>query len=135
MKHRARRVICFTVLCLATALVAQDSSSESKSDSAPQQAPRRVRVSEKVMRGILIRRVSPKYPDEAREAGIQGVVVLQIVIDTKGHVSTVKVVSGDPLLTPAAVDAAKHWVYQPFFLDGEPIEVETQLQLSFKLSD
>ncbi len=131
MKRRATRVICFAMLCLATALAAQDVSSDSKSDSAP----RRVRVSEKVMRGILIRRVSPKYPDEAREAGIEGVVVLKIIIDTKGRVSTVKVVSGDPLLTPAAVDAAKHWVYQPFFLDGEPIEVETQLQLSFKLSD
>jgi TonB family protein len=95
--------------------------------------PQRIRVSEDALRGVLVRKVSPIYPPLARQARIQGTVILKVVIDKSGNVYDVQLVSGHPLLAPAAIDAVKQWKYKPYLLNGEPVEVETNVQVIFKL--
>jgi periplasmic protein TonB len=91
----------------------------------------RVRVSPGVIKGLLIHRVEPIYPPLAQQARIQGVVVLSAIIDKDGNVQRLQVVSGHPLLAPAAIAAVKQWRYKPFFLNGQPLEVETTVTVNF----
>jgi len=97
-------------------------------------APQRVRVSQGVSQGLLVRKVQPAYPPLARQARIQGQVVLQAVISKDGSIEGLRLVSGHPMLAPAALDAVKQWKYKPYFLNGEPVEVETQITVIFSLS-
>lgn len=96
--------------------------------------PQRVRVSQGVSQGLLIHQVKPAYPPLARQARIQGAVVLQAVIAKDGSIQGLHVVSGHPMLTQSAIDAVKQWRYKPYFLNGEPVEVETQITVNFTLS-
>ena len=97
-------------------------------------APTRVRVSQGVSQGLLIHQVKPNYPPLARQARIQGSVVLQAVIAKDGSIQGLHVVSGHPMLTGAAVEAVKLWRYKPYFLNGEPVEVETVVTVNFTLA-
>jgi len=81
----------------------------------------------------LIFRVDPRYPDIAVKTGISGVVRLVGVIGVDGRIRELSVVSGNPLLAPAALTAVRAWVYQPTLLNGDPIEVETEIVVTFKL--
>ena len=83
------------------------------------------------MEGNLIRRVQPIYPSMARSAGIQGSVVLQAVIGRDGTIENVQVINGHPMLVKAAVEAVSQWLYRPYFLNDQPIEVETQVTVNF----
>ena len=96
--------------------------------------PQRVRVSQGVSQGLLIRKVQPNYPPLARQARIQGQVVLQAQISKQGTIENLQLVSGHPMLAPAALEAVKQWRYKPYFLNGEPVEVETQITVIFSLS-
>ena len=96
--------------------------------------PQRVRVSQGVSQGLLVHKVQPAYPPLARQARIQGVVVLQALIGKDGSITGLHVVSGHPMLTNAALEAVKEWKYKPYFLNGEPVEVETQINVNFTLS-
>jgi protein TonB len=96
--------------------------------------PQRVRVSSGVVQGLLVRRVNPVYPPLARQARIQGVVILQAQISKEGNIENLQLISGHPMLAPAAIDAVKQWKYRPYLLNGEPVEVETQVQVNFTLS-
>lgn|SRR5512146_599816 len=96
--------------------------------------PTRVRVSAGVTEGLLIHKVQPTYPPLARSARIQGQVVLQAVIGKDGTIQGLHAVSGHPMLTPAAIDAVKQWRYKPYFLNGEPVEVDTQITVNFTLA-
>jgi periplasmic protein TonB len=87
-----------------------------------------------IMEGHLIRRLQPEYPAIARSAGIQGAVVVQAIISKDGTIENLRVLSGHPILIRAAMDAVKQWRYRPYFLNGEPIEVETQITVNFTLS-
>ncbi len=100
----------------------------------PKAAPQRVRVSQGVSQGLLIHKVQPTYPALARQARIQGVVVLQALIGKDGGIQNLHVVSGHPMLTGAALDAVKQWKYKPYYLNGEPVEVETTVNVNFTLS-
>jgi len=84
--------------------------------------------------GSLIRKVQPAYPVLARSARIQGAVVLQAVISKQGTIENLKVLSGHPILVPAAIDAVKQWRYRPYILNSEPVEVETQIIVNFSLA-
>jgi protein TonB len=97
-------------------------------------APQRVRVSQGVSTGLLIKRVNPVYPPLARQARIQGQVVLHAVISKDGSITGLNLVSGHPMLAPAAIDAVKQWKYKPYLLNGEPVEVDTEVQVNFTLS-
>lgn len=94
----------------------------------------KVRVSSGVAQGLLIRQVKPEYPALARQARIQGTVMLQATIGKDGTVQNLRVISGHPMLTAAAITAAKQWLYKPYSLDGEPVEVETQINVIFTLT-
>jgi periplasmic protein TonB len=96
--------------------------------------PQRIRVSSGVSTGMLVRRVQPNYPPLARQARIQGVVVLQAQISKEGNIENLQLISGHPMLAPAAIEAVKQWKYKPYLLNGEPVEVETQVQVNFTLS-
>jgi protein TonB len=96
--------------------------------------PQRVRVSQGVSQGLLIHKVTPQYPPLARQARIQGVVVLQAEIGKDGSIQNLHVVSGHPMLTNAALEAVKEWRYKPYYLNGEPVEVETTINVNFTLS-
>jgi periplasmic protein TonB len=96
--------------------------------------PQRVRVSSGVQSGLLIRKVNPVYPPLARQARIQGVVILQAQISKEGNIENLQLISGHPMLAPAAIEAVKQWKYKPYLLNGEPVEVETQVQVNFTLA-
>ena len=96
--------------------------------------PQRVRVSSGVQSGLLIRKVNPSYPPLARQARIQGVVLLQAEISKDGNIINLQLISGHPMLAPAAIEAVKQWKYKPYLLNGEPVEVETQIQVNFTLA-
>jgi len=96
--------------------------------------PTRVRVSSGVSSGLLIRRVNPTYPPLARQARIQGTVILQAQISKDGSIENLTLVSGHPMLAPAAIEAVKQWKYKPYLLNGEPVEVDTQVQVNFTLA-
>jgi protein TonB len=93
----------------------------------------RVRLSQGVSKGLLTLRVEPVYPPLARQAHIQGVVVLTALIDKEGSIQNLEVVSGHPMLTPAAIEAVRQWRYKPFLLNGQPVGVETTVTVTFQL--
>ena len=78
--------------------------------------------------------MSPAYPDIARQARVQGVVILECTIGHDGRITDVKVLRGIPLLDAAAVDAVKQWVYEPTLVDGAPARVIMTVTVTFKLS-
>ena len=96
--------------------------------------PQRIRISAGVTKGLLIQRIEPPYPQLARAARVQGDVVLSAVIDTNGHITNLQLVSGHPMLVPAAIAAVKQWRYKPYLLNGQPVEVETTITVIFTLS-
>ena len=96
--------------------------------------PQRVRVSQGVSQGLLVRKVNPTYPPLARQARISGTVVLRAVISKDGSNENLTLVSGHPMLAPAAIDAVKQWKYKPYLLNGEPVEVDTEVQVNFTLA-
>jgi TonB family protein len=81
----------------------------------------------------LVNQVPPVYPQQAKDAKIEGVVSFQATIDKQGHVANLMVLGGHPLLVPAALEAVKQWIYQPTLLNGEPVEVRTQIDVNFTL--
>lgn len=95
--------------------------------------PTVIRVSGSLMKGQLKKQVTPKYPELARAARVQGSVVLIAYIDKSGSVKDLKVLSGHPMLVQAAMDAVKQWEYEPYVLDGEPTNVETTVTVNFAL--
>jgi protein TonB len=83
----------------------------------------------------VLHRVQPTYPPLARTARIQGNVVLAAVIGKDGAIQNLHVLSStSPLLVQAALDAVKQWKYRPYILNGEPVEVDTQVTVNFTLS-
>ncbi len=90
-------------------------------------------ISQRVARRLLIRGDQPPYPEDARHRHIEGQVILRTVIDKQGNVESVSLVSGHPLLAPAAIKAVKQWKYKPYLLNGEPVPVETDIALNFQL--
>jgi periplasmic protein TonB len=96
--------------------------------------PQRVRVSQGVTQGLVLRRVQPNYPPLARQARIQGSVVLQAEISKSGDIQNLRMISGHPMLGPAAIEAVKQWKYKPYILNGEPVEVETTITVNFTLA-
>jgi TonB family protein len=101
--------------------------------STPGTSAKQVQVGQTVSQGLLIYQVSPTYPPAARQARVQGTVVLQAVIGKDGSVEELQVFSGHPLLIQAAMDAVKQWRYKPYVLMGEPVEVQTTINVNFTL--
>ena len=107
--------------------------------SVPSTAPappaqKRVRMSQGVVQGLLLHQVKPEYPPVARAAHIQGQVVLHAIIGKDGAVKQVQVISGSPMLATAAANALKQWRYKPYVLNGQPVEVDTTINVNFTMA-
>jgi len=96
--------------------------------------PQRIRVGASVQQVKLIQQAPPVYPPLAKQARISGVVHLNVIIGKDGTVQNLTVASGHPLLVPAAMEAVKQWVYEPTLLNGRAVEVATQIEVNFALS-
>jgi protein TonB len=93
----------------------------------------RVKIGGNVAKSLLKHKVQPRYPKEARDNRIQGTVRLHVVLSTAGKVQQLELVSGDPVLAKAALDAVRQWEYKPTLLNGEPVEVDTTVDVVFSL--
>jgi TonB family protein len=94
----------------------------------------RVRVGGNVQASNLIKKVTPLYPPLAKQAGIQGTVQFTALIGTDGSIQSLQLISGHPLLVASAQDAVKQWMYKPTLLNGNPVEVITQIDVNYTLS-
>ena len=92
-----------------------------------------VQVEPAVESGIVLKKVPPEYPEAAKKARIQGVVLLEAIISKEGDVEHLDVVSGDPALAPSAVEAVKQWKYKPYLVNGDPVVVKTKVTIDFTL--
>ena len=105
--------------------------------SAPTNMPKAtqqtLRISQGVSQGLVIKKVQPQYPQTAQQMRIQGAVQLEASISKAGDITNLKVLSGDPILARAAADAVRKWKYNPYFLNGEPVEIQTVVTVNFKL--
>jgi protein TonB len=97
-------------------------------------ALRRVQVSGGVTAGLLVHRVQPSYPALARQARISGEVLLQAVIGKDGTIENLRVISGHPMLVQSAIEAVRQWRYKPYYLNNQPVEVDTQVTVNFTLA-
>ena len=94
-----------------------------------------VKIPSGVRTGTLLTRVDPVYPAAARKAKIQGSVVLHAVIGKDGSIANLQAVSGPEELRQSAIDAVRQWTYEPYLLNGEPVEVETMIQVTYSMTD
>jgi len=124
------------ILTDASGRVAPPHRQEPPTTSKPVAAipPKPISVSTGVQSAKIVRQVNPVYPPLARQARISGTVRLVAIIGRDGAIQNLQVTSGHPLLTPAAVEAVKQWLYRPTLLSGEPVEVITQIDVNFTLS-
>jgi periplasmic protein TonB len=105
----------------------------------PEEAPalkptlQALNISQGVSQGLLIKKVAPQYPANAIRMQIEGTVELMATISKEGEISHIKILSGDAQLTKAAADAVKQWQYKPYLLNGEPVEIQTEVTVNFKL--
>jgi TonB family protein len=112
-------------------------SAPSAATPTPQSNPqasgtKRIQVTQEVSQGLLVHKVQPTYPPLARQARIQGSVVLQALIGKDGTVEKLAVVSGHPMLVGTAIEAVKQWEYKPYIYEGQPVEVETVIVVNFE---
>jgi TonB family protein len=121
--------ICATTLALSVhvdALAAVD-------EQGPTKATGRIAVSPEVMQKQIVRKVPPIYPEEAKKARIQGKVELSAVIAKTGEVENLRVVSGPKELQQSALDAVRQWLYKPYLLNGQPVEIRTTINVIYTL--
>jgi TonB family protein len=110
------------------------SPASSQGENTSAEAPQPVRLPPDVMSGLIRKKVAPQYPETARNANIEGSVVLDVTIGKDGDVENLQIVSGHPQLVPAAIEAVKEWKYKPYLLNGEAVVVETEVTVNFTLS-
>lgn len=102
--------------------------------STPPETPSRIRIGGDVQASKLMRKVDPVYPPLARQARIQGTVRYSVAIGKDGLPISIQLISGHPLLVPAATEAVRQYIYQPTLLNGQPVEVVTQVDVGFSLN-
>jgi TonB family protein len=119
---------CGSALALSMAVNAQTAS-----DDSGAKTPKVVKVSSGKMAGNLLTKVMPKYPADAKKAHVQGTVVLHAVIGKDGIIKDLSVVSGPEMLQQSSLDAVRQWTYKPYLLNGNPVEVETQINVIYSL--
>jgi TonB family protein len=136
-----RRVVLLAVcaaLALATcgsalALGMHANAASGGTDSHANKAPKQLTVSADEMQHNILTKAVPVYPPAAKKARIQGKVAIDAVIGTDGNVENLRVLSGPPELQQSALDAVRQWTYKPYLLNGDPIEVETTVNVVYTL--
>jgi TonB family protein len=120
----------------ATVASASENNLSSIVSSGPSSAPKlslsTLKISQGVSEGLLIKRIEPKYPRAALLAHAQGAVQIEATINKEGFVKNAKVLKGDPVLARAALEAVSQWRYKPYYLDGTPVEIQTQITVNFR---
>ena len=96
-------------------------------------AQQTLRISQGVSQGLILKKVQPVYPPQALQMRLEGRVELQANISKIGSITGIKQLRGDAVLGRAAMDAVRQWKYKPYYLNGEPIEIQTQITVNFKL--
>lgn len=112
----------------------QDKPAQSPAEAPPPTKLPRVRMGGKAASALLTKKVAPNYPREAREKRIEGTVRLHVIISREGKIQQCEVVSGDEILAKSAVEAVRKWEYKPTLLNGEPVEVDTTVDVIFSLN-
>jgi TonB family protein len=140
MKYRTGGHVFLLAVLVVTGLSAQDQPSSPGGTDSSQSAPRpvvpqRIRVGGSVAAGMIVQRVTPVYPAEAKAAQVSGTVVLHAIIGKDGAIQKLDLISGPPMLTDSAIDAVRKWRYKPFLLNGQPVEVETTINVAYQLGD
>jgi TonB family protein len=141
--RKVRRIVVLTA-CLALGAGTFASALAFRMNPAEPIAPRAatpqeagpapgLKVKGGVMAGNILTEVNPEYPKEAKDAGIQGTVVLHAIIGKNGVVEKLQAVSGPKELIPSAIDAVRQWTYKPYLLNGNPTEVETTITVNFAI--
>jgi protein TonB len=136
----AQRSLFTMLAALALGGLAPGQTQDRPSPNQPQSgqtqpdSPEHVRVDVGVTRGMLIKKVAPKYPNKARKHHIEGTVVMRAEISKEGDITDLTVISGDPMLTRAALDAVKQWKYRSYLIDEKPVAVETEIRVNFQLT-
>jgi len=128
-----RLVVLFLSFSAIVPLKAQDSAPPPANSDAPK--PTRIRIGGSVAAAKLTHFIHPVYPPLARQTRISGTVRLHAVLSRDGKVQSLEVVSGHPLLQQAALDAVRQWNYEPTLLNGEPVEVDTVIDIVFSLDE
>jgi protein TonB len=100
----------------------------------PAPAPTHPIIVSRWAEGNLIYRVQPVYPPLARQARIQGTVQVRAIISKLGTIENLQAISGHPMLVPSARNAVRQWRYRPYMLNGEAIEIETEITVNFVLT-
>jgi len=94
-----------------------------------------VRVSSAVIAGLILHKVDPVYPQDAKDSGVSGSVVMAAVINDQGKISKLSVISGAEKLRDAALEAVNQWTYKPYLLNGKPVFVQTAITVNFDLAN
>ena len=105
----------------------------SGSEIMPKPLPQALNISQGVSRGLLTKKVQPVYPKNALAMRVEGPVELMATISKTGDITHIKVLNGDSQLAKAAAEAVKQWKYKPYLLNGEPVDIQTQITINFKL--
>jgi len=100
---------------------------------APMPSLQTLRVSQGVSQGLLIKKIAPVYPPTALQLRKSGSVDILATVGKDGSIAGIKMLAGDPMFAKAAIDAVKQWKYRPYLLNGEPVQIETQITVTFKL--
>ncbi len=133
MRHSAFVLLCSCLCALLTPAFAQTSSESRLGRLAGKLAYRKLEVPAEVMAGLLLLKTDPVYPPVAQAARIQGTVVLQATISKYGSVEDLHVVTGQALLQDSAISAVRTWRYRPYLVNGEPVKVQTTINVIFAL--
>lgn len=140
------KIVCLMMIGMTLTVEPIAASGQSQADSTTQSPPQvralgpvgdeehPARVSSGVMAGQILHKEDPIYPDEAKQAGVSGHVVMNAKIDPKGKVVDLKVVSGPPMLCDSALDAVKKWTYKPYLLNGRAVFVLTAVTVAFTIT-
>jgi TonB family protein len=138
-RRRLRWIITFAVIMVAAALLwwkwnrdwREIESGAATSESAPSARPQ-VQVAADVMQQLLVHKVEPVYPAEARKENLSGIIALDVVVGTDGSVASVRALNGPEVLARAATDALRWWKFEPYRVNGEPAVVQTTVAVEFK---
>jgi periplasmic protein TonB len=101
--------------------------------AVPKASNQVLKISQGVSEGLVLKKVQPRYPSQALQLHMEGSVQLQATIGKDGSISNLKILSGEAMLARSAQDAVKQWKYKPYYLNGEPVEIQTQITVNFKL--
>ena len=127
-------VVTSTLVC-ANPGSALDASLADAPKNLPPSVSKPVFIPDGVAVGMLIHKVDPEYPKEAKKARISGIVILKATISKTGEISDLRVECGPEMLRESSLKAVREWKYRPYLLRGEPIEVQTTIKVIFALGD